>query len=152
MASVAQRLERWTRNREVPGSILTVARRCALGKGTLHDFPTYTPRQRARQTTKARLGSITARRKSELNGCQGGTIELLIKEDKEGREAGTAGSRQEMDREMTALTTVCEAETKSHHGDVGRPRNDTWRVSEDHTCPWEDGRGCEGVVCGEKPP
>ncbi|KAI8510591.1 anthranilate synthase component II, variant, partial [Branchiostoma belcheri] len=38
MASVAQRLERWTRNREVPGSILTVARR-----STLHDFPTYTP-------------------------------------------------------------------------------------------------------------
>ncbi|KAI8517060.1 hypothetical protein Bbelb_056410 [Branchiostoma belcheri] len=40
VASVAQRLERWTRNREVPGSILTVVRRCALGKGTLHDFPT----------------------------------------------------------------------------------------------------------------
>ncbi|KAI8510562.1 hypothetical protein Bbelb_114780 [Branchiostoma belcheri] len=46
VASVAQPwvepFKRWTRNREVPGSILTVARRCALGKGTLHDFPTYT--------------------------------------------------------------------------------------------------------------
>ncbi|KAI8497781.1 Exosome complex component RRP4 [Branchiostoma belcheri] len=32
VVSVAQRLERWTRNREIPGSILTVARRCAIGK------------------------------------------------------------------------------------------------------------------------
>ncbi|KAI8516935.1 hypothetical protein Bbelb_055160 [Branchiostoma belcheri] len=41
VASVARRLER-TRNREVPDLILIVARRCALGKGTLHDFPTCT--------------------------------------------------------------------------------------------------------------
>ncbi|KAI8508421.1 hypothetical protein Bbelb_135200 [Branchiostoma belcheri] len=42
VASVAQRLECWAWNREVPRSILTVAQRCALGKGTLHDFPTCT--------------------------------------------------------------------------------------------------------------